>query len=82
VKFAGMCQKVGNWEVSHDRSDAGCCRNLNTNGNNLNGVVADVYLKSHEGYSCACRGILVLLRLEADTECDSPGTTTECAPYG
>jgi hypothetical protein len=63
-----MCQKGGNREGSHDRSDGGYCRNIKTD-DDLSSTSVDVYLKSHSfpNYSRACRGIWVIFRLEADT---------------
>jgi hypothetical protein len=81
-----MCQKGGNREGIHDRSDDGYCRTITENGNDLSNVVVDVYLKNHRSQDekCACRGIWVMLRLEADaladTEYDSP-FGTKCAHH-
>jgi hypothetical protein len=63
-----MCQKGGIREGSRDRSDGGYCRNVNANGNNLKHVVGDMFLMNNCGtkYESACRGILVMVRLEAD----------------
>jgi hypothetical protein len=62
-----MCQKGGNREGSHDRSDGGYCRYIDANGNDLSQVTVDVILKNHNfDKECACRSIWVMLCLEAD----------------
>jgi hypothetical protein len=47
---------------------AGYCRNFGPKGNDLSGLQVGVFLKNHfTSKECACRGIWVMLRLEADT---------------